>query len=113
MKEQKHDHKFVEEMKNKLVVEKKRLLKILGGVARKEHGDFRANYVDFGRHQDENASEMAEFEARHGTTEVMEERLEAVERALARIDKREYGITSKGRFISVARLRANPAAESE
>jgi len=109
----KHGAKFVEEMKERLLMEKDVLLKELGGIAHKKHGDFRANYADFGRHEDENASEMAEFEARHGATEIAEERLEAVDRAIARIQEGKYGFAVDGKRISEERLRANPAAESE
>ena len=69
-----------------------------------------ANSPAYGRHEDENASEVADATALTATTDALAKRLEEVNGALIRIDSGAYGITSEGDVIPENRLRANPAA---
>ncbi len=86
------------------------LLKELTAVANKKDGDFSAAYPDYGRNEEDNATEMADFVATAATTEAAEARLKEVGEALERFEAGTYGITSDGELISEERLRANPAA---
>lgn len=105
-----HSEAFIKEMKEKLLLEQSALQQRLSGHARKEGGDFQATYPEYGRSDEDNADEVAEFIATTATTEAEEKRLEEVTVALERIIAGTYGITATGELISEPRLRANPAA---
>ena len=105
-----HSPEFIAEMKQKLEAERQKLTQELGTVAHKHDGDFSANYPDYGRNEEDNASEVADFVATAATTEAGEARLKEVEQALERIEAGTYGTTSDGELIPEDRLRANPAA---
>ena len=105
-----HTPEFIAEMKTKLLAEEKTLNEELKTIAHRENGDFQANYPEYGRHPDENAEEIADFQARASTTETIEDRLQAVKAALQRISDGTYGMTPDGEKIPEERLRANPAA---
>lgn len=108
-----HTPEFIEEMKQKLLQEQGKLQKELKNIAHSDHGDYQANYPEYGRHPDENAGEMADHEARATTTEAVEARLKEVDAALARINDNKYGISANGSLVSKERLRANPAATGD
>lgn len=82
----------------------------LSQVAHSTNGDYVANFPDYGRDEEENANESADFEAVQATTEALESRLEEVKAALDRINQGNYGVTRGGEVIPEERLRANPAA---
>lgn len=105
-----HSPQFVEEMKIKLLDEKTQLERELGALGHKQRRDYVADFPSYGHNDEENASEVADYQAAFATTEAIEERLRGVEEALARIDKGSYGVTAEGELIPEARLRANPAA---
>lgn len=105
-----HRPEFISEMKARLLNEKETLLKELGREAHKADGDYQADYPDYGRHDDENASEMADYVTLYATTEAAEKQLENVEMALRRIEDGTYGLAADGQFIPEDRLRANPSA---
>lgn len=105
-----HNPVFVEEMRQKLLAEKEQLDKELRVLGHKDHGDFQANYPDYGRKEEENADEVADYQARAAATEAAEERFKNVEQALERIETGTYGVTDDGILIPEERLRANPAA---
>jgi len=107
-----HSAEFIEEMKQRLETELTQLTKNLASHARRDHGDFQANPPEYGRSDEENADEVADFIATNATTEAEEIRLKNIEGALARITGGTYGVTSEGELIPEARLRANPAATS-
>lgn len=110
MNTQSHSPEFIEEMKQRLLVEKAQLSKGLGALAHKENGDFQANFPDYGRNEEENVTEVADFAALNATTEAAEARLKEVDQALESIDNESYGVTKEGELIPQDRLRANPAA---
>ena len=97
-------------MRGRLEAEEKQLRHELQMTARQEKGDFKAKYPEYGRHEDENADEIADYTARAGTVEATEERLENVRAALTSLEKGSYGLTADGELIPQERLNANPAA---
>ncbi|MDZ4345286.1 MAG: hypothetical protein U1E51_22940, partial [Candidatus Binatia bacterium] len=101
---------FIAEMKQKLLDEQGQITKELKVDARDDHGDYQAIYPEYGRHEDENASEIADYTALNAATEALEKRLEEIQTALERVNNGTYGITSHGQLIPENRLRANPAA---
>lgn len=105
-----HKPEFIEEMKQKLLAEKEQLQEELARIAHKDHGDYQADFPDYGRNDEENASEITEYTNLFATAEALEERLESVNAAIMRIEAGIYGITDKGEIIPEGRLRANPAA---
>lgn len=105
-----HSPQFIAEMQQKLETERDMLTKELNTVAHQQAGDFSADYPDYGRNEEDNATEMADFVAAAATTEATEARLKEVTQALERIEQGTYGATNEGELISEERLRANPAA---
>jgi DnaK suppressor protein len=105
-----HTKEFMEEMKQKLLIECEQLKDELKNDAHKEHGEYQATYPDYGRHEDENASEIADYTVLTATTDALEKRLADVEVALQKIETGGYGLTAGGEIIPEDRLRANPAA---
>lgn len=105
-----HVPEFIAEMKEKLESERVRLNQELASVAHRRDGDFSANYPEYGRNEEDNASEVADFVASAATAEAAEARLKEVEQALERIAAGTYGVTADGEDIPEDRLRANPAA---
>lgn len=107
-----HSTEFVTEMKAALLEEKASLEKELGFLAQKRSGDYQADMPDYGRNDEDNATEAADYQAAYSTTETMETRLREVLEALERIDNDTYGVTDAGELIPEERLRANPAAKT-
>lgn len=105
-----HSEDFIKEMKSLLLQQKDEIKAELDVIAKKDHGDYRADFPDYGRHDEENASEVADYQALNATTEALEERLQAVEGALDSIAQDKYGVTAGGELIPEDRLRANPSA---
>lgn len=102
MATQPHSAAFISEMKERLLEEQNTLQKELTSIERPEYG----------RADEENATEFAEFAASSSTKETLTARLSSVERALADIDAGSYGVTTEGEVIPEDRLRANPAAKT-
>lgn len=96
-----HTQAFIEEMKGRLLEEKKSLT---GEVEES------ANFPDYGRSEEENATEVADYQALAATNSAASERLAEIDAALERIAKETYGVTEDGTVIPEDRLRANPAA---
>ncbi len=96
-----HTQEFIEEMKQALLDEKK----TLSGEAEES-----ANFPDYGRSEEENATEVADYQALAATNTAATERLAEIDAALERIEKQTYGVTEDGDIIPEGRLRANPAA---
>ncbi|MEX1112674.1 MAG: TraR/DksA family transcriptional regulator [Candidatus Andersenbacteria bacterium] len=105
-----HSPEFIQEMKMALQEEEQDVRAKLERLARKEEGDYQADFPDYGRKDEENASEVADYQASYATTEALEARLEEVGAALKRIEAGTYGATGDGEEIPEDRLRANPAA---
>jgi RNA polymerase-binding transcription factor DksA len=96
-----HKPEFIAEMKEALQRERQHLLTEL-----KETGDF----PEYGRNDEDNATEVADYEATSATKRTLQERLKSIEEALEHIKSGTYGLTPDGKLIPEERLRANPAA---
>ncbi len=105
-----HKPDFIAEMKKALQEEKKQLENKLNSIAHKEGSDYQANFADYGRNDEDNATEIADYQATSSTEKTLEERLHSIQDALKRADSNAYGITEDGKLIPEERLRANPAA---
>jgi DnaK suppressor protein len=107
-----HNPEFIEEMKRRLEAERVELREELESLGQKGSGDglYEADFPEYGRNDEENASEIADYVATTSTTEALELRLKEVEAALERIAEGVYGVTVEGEIIPEDRLQANPAA---
>jgi RNA polymerase-binding transcription factor DksA len=99
-----HPPEFIAEMKQQLLTEKAALEQELAAISTRRHGDYQSNFPDYGRNDEENATEVADYEATHSTTETLEERLKNIVAALARIEAGTYGVTAAGEVIPPERL---------
>ena len=110
-----HSPEFIDEMKKSLVEEQATLESELASLAHKTgtpgSGNYEANFPEYGRHDEENVTETADFLALQSTTETLEKRLAEVRSALQRIEEGTYGVNGEGELIPEDRLRANPAAD--
>ena len=93
---------FIEEMKVKLLEEKKRLEEDLVGLPA---------HTEVGEDYDENATEVQLDEVNQDVTATMQADLEKIEKALAKIANGTYGVDDNGKEISEQRLRAIPWAD--
>ncbi|HSX24395.1 MAG TPA: hypothetical protein VLG69_00285 [Candidatus Andersenbacteria bacterium] len=89
-------------MKDRLEEERKQLL----------HELAQAQMPEYGRSEEENVTEMEDYQSVMATTNAAKERLNEVEEALQRIQDTTYGVTEDGKEIPEERLRANPAAKT-
>ena len=107
---------FLEEQKELLLEEKKKIENRLGSFAKEseEHkGEWASNMPDFdkGSSLEEEADEVEEFGMRLALEQSMEEQLKAVDLALAKIKNGTYGTCEKcGKEISQGRLKVYPQA---
>lgn len=97
-----HSPEFIQEMNLQLKAEKDRLEQELRTIGSK--------FPEYGRNEEDNATEIADYQATSATESTLEERLRNVTDALNRIKIGTYGITENGQIIPEQRLRANPAA---
>lgn len=105
-----HSPQFIDEMKQQLLTEKSRLEADLGATTHSEQGNLVADFPDYGRNEEDNATEIADYSATSAAKEEKEARLRELEAALSRIEAGGYGLADTGQLIPEARLRANPAA---
>lgn len=102
MRNKHHSPKFIQEMNLQLKAEKNRLKKELRALG--------SEFPEYGRNDEDNATEIADYQATSATENTLEERLRHVTEALNRIKEGTYGVTEDGQIIPEQRLRANPAA---
>ena len=95
-------NEFIEEMRIKLLEEKKLLTNDSAGLA--EHTELGTGY-------DENAQEVEVDEVNADMRNRMENDLQKIEKALAKIDAGTYGTDDEGKEISEERLRVIPWAD--
>ena len=107
---QQHTPDFIMKMKTLLEEEQMRLKSDLEAIAMKSGGDYKANFPDYGRNDEDNATEIGDYAATSATENTLEERLHNIEDALERIKEETYGVTTEGDLIPEDRLQANPAA---
>lgn len=105
---------LIEEFKNKLIEEKKRLEEELGSFAKSTGKDeYETKFDDMGSDEDENASEVEEYADNLALENNLEKQLDEVSGALKRIENGTYGICANcSKPISLERLRAYPAAQT-
>jgi len=96
-----HSSQFISEMKSLLDAEK--------GQLEREISHTR-DFAEYGRNDEDNATEISDFAASSSTHDALKERLSNVLVALERIKAGSYGLTETGEIIPEDRLRANPAA---
>lgn len=110
------DKKLLDKMKNKLIEEKKRLEKELGGFTNQNvhnKDDYKAKFPNFGDETDENAKEVQEFEENLNMENTLEKELRDVNNALKRIEDGTYGVCySCKQEIPEGRLEARPTAST-
>lgn len=105
-----HCPEFINEMKAKLLAEKMELERDLNLEASMQDGSLEAKFPDYGRGEEDNATEVSDYVAMSATTQALKDRLNAVKDALMRIESGTYGVTVEGQMIPEDRLRANPSA---
>ena len=108
---------LIEENKQKLLAEQKRINAILGFDGQYEGkdefpGDYKPQFPEFGEGEDENANEVAAFETNLAVTTDLEQKLSKIGAALKRIESGTYGKCVEGDEIEENRLRAIPEADT-
>lgn len=93
---------FIDEMKARLLSERDRLTADLTGLA--EHTEIGADY-------DENATEIQIDEVNQDVRSRMQDDLEKIDKALAKIENGSYGTDDSGVEIPEERLRVIPWAD--
>lgn len=115
--ENKLDQLAIENIKSELLKKKEVLEKELSLIAKKENDggedEYKASFPDYGDKPDENAMEIAEYEANIAEEDILEKSLRDIEKALERIENGSYGICKHcGKPIDPRRLQARPTAGS-
>lgn len=109
------DPKIREELKNKLLEEKKRIEEELSRFAKPTGvpGDYKTQYENIGTDADENASEVEVYTDNLALEDTLEKELKKVSSALARMENSTYGFCQNcSQEIDIERLRAYPAAQN-
>ena len=111
------DQATLEAIKNDLLKRREALEKELKSVANKENdgGDdeYKATFPKYGDKPDENAQEIAEYEANIAEEDLLEKSLRDVDKALESIEAGTYGTCKHcGKPIDPRRLQARPTAGS-
>lgn len=86
--------KILKEIEEKLLLQKEELISELKGFANENknaEGDYDAKFPQYGDHEDENASEVADFEGDLYLEKTLEKSLKKVNEALQMIKKETYG----------------------
>jgi RNA polymerase-binding protein DksA len=108
------DAKTIEEFKQKLLAEKKRLEKNLTPTETNEPGidrEYQTKFPEIERDEEENADEMDMYGSNLATDETLKTELQKINSALEAIEKGTYGICSNcQKEISLERLEAYPQA---
>ena|SRR3989344_1033030 len=107
------EENFISEQKEKLLKEKMRVERELKSFARPSSGNpenYNAEYQDIGDDIDANATEVYTYETNLALEHGLEDMLQKINRALAAIEKGQYGKCEKGDDIEPQRLAAIPWA---
>ena len=103
---------FLEEIGHKLLGEKERLERELN-ILDKDNGPQGSVFPDYGDKEDENAAEVAEFEANMTIEQDLERSLRDIASALERVSNGTYGVCKYcQKPIDERRLRARPTSSS-
>ncbi|MFA5872035.1 MAG: TraR/DksA C4-type zinc finger protein [Parcubacteria group bacterium] len=110
------DPKIQEELKQKLLDDKKRLEGALGNSEKREEDvdrEYQTNFSEIERDEEQNADEIEIYESTLATDETLKQELEKTNEALARIDQGTYGFcVNCQKEIPLERLRAYPQADT-
>lgn len=105
---------FIAKQKKVLQTEKQLLENELGNISTKDsklEGDFDANFPDYGRSPEDNATEEEEYTSRVGVENSLEVKLQNVNQALKNIEENKYGVCNKcGAELGEERLTVMPSA---
>ena len=108
------DKKTLEKIKETLLFEKEKLTKELNSFAEKNEkieNEYDAKFPNYGDHEDDNASEVADFESDLFLEKTHEQSLKKIDQALLRIKNKTYGICENcGKKIPTERCLAFPTA---
>ncbi len=108
------DKKILEELKQKLLAEKKRLEETLSkseAKSEKVDREYETKFEEIDRDQEENADEMEMYQSTLAADETMKTELEKINEALERMEKGTYGVCENcQKEIPLDRLRAYPQA---
>lgn len=109
------DKKTIDELKKKLIEQKKTITEELSKFAKKNtevKGDYKTVFPQYGNNEEENALEVTEYETNLGIEHRLESDLAEINNSLEKIEKNTYGICEKcGKEISIERLKAFPEAK--
>ncbi len=105
---------FLEKMRLILEADRKRLTNELAELRQKAGtGEGDAAFPNYGDSEEDNAREVADYEANMGIENDLEKSLRDVNSALARMDKGTYGICRYcGKMMSEKRLLARPTSSA-
>jgi RNA polymerase-binding protein DksA len=110
------DPKIQEELKQKLLEEKKRLEENMAGYEsspKKPDREYQADFSEIERDEEANADEMEMYESNIATDEALKNELKKVEAALSAMEKGTYGFCKNcQKEIPLERLRAYPQADT-
>jgi len=110
------DPQIQEELKQKLLEEKKRIEDTLSKteMGKKEADrEYETTFPEVDRDEESNADEIDMYESNLAADEAMKGELEKIEKALAAMDAGTYGLCAKcQKEIPVERLRAYPQADT-
>jgi RNA polymerase-binding transcription factor DksA len=103
-----------EQLKDKLIEEKNRIEMELRKIASQDSdGDYKAEFEDYGREREDNATEVENYAANIGVTESLEGELERIILALKKQENGTYGKCEKcEKDIPAKRLEVYPAARN-
>lgn len=109
------DQKISEELKVKLLEEKKRLEEELGRFAKPTdtEGDFKTEFKEISDDMADNANEVEEYVGNLGVEKSLETQLKDVIDALQKMEDETYGVDENtGEEINIERLKVYPAART-
>ena len=109
------DPQTKEELKQKLLEEKKRIEKTLSQTEanKKTDREYETTFPEVDRDEEANADEMDMYENNLAADEAMKGELEKIEKALASMDAGSYGFCANcQKEIPIERLRAYPQADT-
>jgi len=105
---------FLNNRKAALLTRKTTLEEQLSSFAKQDphqKGNYNTEFPEFGDQEEDNASEVATFESNLSLEETLEQSLEMINRALAKIEDGTYGLCIKcGHPINEERLKIMPTA---
>lgn len=110
------EKQLLDELKAKLLEEKKELEENLGKIAKpvdKEKGDYETSFEDIGSDKDDNATEVEQYSQNISIETNLEKQLQSVIESLEKIENGTYGICKNCQGeVSIERLRVNPSAKT-